>query len=79
MQLELEALKPLSQVDQKLPGLLLVLEAHHGIVGIPHDDDVAARMPPPPLVNPKVVGVVQVDVRKERRNRRALWRAHLTD
>ena len=46
-----------------------MLEPHHEVVGEAHDDHVAARVPPPPLVGPQVKDVVQVDVREQRRNR----------
>jgi hypothetical protein len=42
-----------------------MLEPHHEVVRIAHDDHVAACMPTPPLVRPQVQHVVQVDVRQE--------------
>jgi hypothetical protein len=43
-----------------------MLETHHTVVGIADDDDLAAGMSPPPLVDPQVVDVVQIDVRQDR-------------
>ena len=40
-----------------------ILESHHEVVSEPHDDNVAARAPSPPLVSPEVEHVVQIHVR----------------
>jgi hypothetical protein len=50
---------------------VLVLEPNDGIICVADDDDVALRALPP-LVCPLVKNIVQVDVRKQRRNHRAL-------
>jgi hypothetical protein len=50
----------------KASGLLLVLEADHEVIGIPHDDHVALCMFLPPPMDPHVQGIVQVDVGKQR-------------
>jgi len=42
-----------------------MLEAHHGVVGIADDDHLAAGTSPPPLLDPQVVDVVQIDVRQD--------------
>ena len=72
MQLQAELREPVAQVGEEPLGVLPMLEAHDVVVGEPHDDHVPARVPPSPLVGPQVEDVVQVDVRKQRRNRRPL-------
>src|SRR5512144_3074149 len=42
--------------------IISMLEAHHVIVSETHDDQIATRVPPPPLVGPQVEHVVEVDV-----------------
>lgn len=46
----------------------VVLETNDEVVGVAHDDDVAARVPLSPSMNPDVEDAVQVDVRQQRRN-----------
>src|SRR4029077_18795951 len=50
----------------------LILKADHQIVGISHDDHVAAGLLPSPALSPKVEAVMQVDIGEDRRNHRAL-------
>ncbi|HWW90162.1 MAG TPA: hypothetical protein VNY35_05205 [Solirubrobacteraceae bacterium] len=68
VQLWVEALKTHAQID--LEPLCVTHDARnrHGVVGAADDDHIAARVPTPPLVDPWVEDVVQVDVRQERRN-----------
>ena len=47
-------------------GVGLVLEADDGIIRIAQDDHIACRLPLSPAIGPKVEGVVQVDVGKQR-------------
>src|SRR5690606_35334427 len=77
VQLQLELPQSPAEVLEEPPSILLVFEAHHEVVGEPHDDEIATRMPPPPLVRPEVEDIVQVEVRQERRLRRALRGSHL--
>jgi len=64
MQLQVELRKPLSKVAEELLGVRLVLEPGDKVVGEPHDDHVTVGVPPPPLPDPSVEDVVEVDVRK---------------
>src|ERR1035438_2562417 len=64
----------LAEVLQELLRLPLVLESHQHVIGITHDDDVAARFVFAPLLDPQVEGVGQAHVREQRRNRRSLRR-----
>ena len=57
--------------------VVLVLEADDGVIRIAHDDHVAGRASLPPLVDPQIVDVVEVDVRQERADHRALRRPFL--
>src|SRR5262245_50534326 len=43
-------------------GIAGILEAHHKVVGVTHDDHSTPRVPPPPLMDPQVQDVVQKDV-----------------
>ena len=64
---------------EKLLGVVSMLEPHDEVVGKPHDDHVAVRLPLPPSVGPEVEDVVQVDIGQERADTAALDRADLTD
>ena len=57
----------------------LALKADDYIIGIAHDDHVAGGLVPSPAFSPQVQNVVQVDIRQERRNHRALPRPSVTD
>src|SRR5262245_19896818 len=64
------------QCLQKLRGVLVILEPKNEIVRIPHDNYVAGGVLLSPQVRPQVENIVEIHVRKERRNDRSLWRAH---
>ena len=49
-----------------------VLKSEYEIIRVANDDDVAARMSFPPLLDPQIEDVVEVHIRKERRDCRAL-------
>ena len=52
-----------------------VLKTHHEIIGVPHDDCVATDFVLAPLLlEPQIEDVVQVNVRQDRGNHRALGR-----
>jgi hypothetical protein len=67
MQLQPELRQPLAKVVEELLGVALMLEADDEIIGEPHDDHVAACLPTPPLPDPPVEHVVEVDVGEQRR------------
>src|SRR5665213_1244311 len=75
VQFQVELRKPLSKVDEKLLGVRLVLEPGDKVVGEPHDDHVTVGVPPPPLPDPSVEDVVEVDVGEEGRCTRPLGRS----
>jgi hypothetical protein len=64
---------------QEAPGVVLALEPNDDIVGVAHDDHVARGLVPSPALGPEIVGVVQVDVGQERRDRRPLPRPPVAD
>ena len=64
----------LAKIGEEPLGVVTVLEARDVVVGEAHDDHVAVRVPPSPLVGPQVEHVVQVDVGEQRRNRCPLRR-----
>ena len=66
MQFQSELLQSLSKLVQKPLSIGAMLEAHHGVVSITHDDDLADIVLPPPVLDPQVVDVVQINVRQDR-------------
>ena len=70
-----ELREPLAKLGEEPLGVVPMLEAHHSVVSEPHSDDIAARLATPPLVDPQVEDVMQVHVRKQRRDRRPLRRS----
>ena len=77
VQAQSELLHPFPQIFEELLGFMPVLESHHDVIGVANDDAVTFRLPLPPLVRPLVEGVMQVDVREQRRYHRPLRRAYL--
>jgi hypothetical protein len=61
-----ERSEALTKGDVHLPRVRLVLEAHHEVVGIAHDDDVPVRVTLPPLMDPEVEYVVYEGVCEQR-------------
>src|SRR5437763_11986353 len=59
VQLQAELREPVAQVSPEPLRVLPVLESHHEVVSPAHDDDVAVRVPTPPLVSPEVEDVVE--------------------
>jgi hypothetical protein len=78
MNLQTELSHSLFKSIQKLLRVLLVLEAHHDVIGVTHDNHVTVSMPTPPLVGPQVEDVVEVHICQERRYGRPLRRPNLT-
>src|ERR671918_142039 len=72
MQFQPELRESLTEVVEELLGVTQVLESDDEIVGEAHDDQIAAGMPTPPLPDPSVEHVVEVDVGEQRRSRRSL-------
>ena len=66
MELQRKLLQPVSHHAQEALAVGLMLEAHHNIVGIAHDDHVASGLPPSPAFGPEIEHIMQVDVGQER-------------
>jgi hypothetical protein len=65
VQRQFERAQSLVQIVQKGLYLMLVLEANDGIVSKAHDDHVAVRVGMAPSLDPQIVHVVQINVRKD--------------
>src|ERR1700746_2075242 len=64
VQRQFERAQSFVQILQKGLRLMLVLKTNDRIIGKAHDDHVAGRFGLAPSMDPKIVRVVQVDVRK---------------
>ena len=69
MQLQVELRASLTKIGEELHGITVLLEPDNEVISEPHDDHVAVGMPTPPLPDPPVEHVVEIDVREQRRNR----------
>ena len=74
MQFQAELREPVAELREEPLGVISMLEARHVVVGKPHENDIPARVPTPPLVGPQVKDIVEVDVREQRRCRCPLRR-----
>src|SRR6266540_1977821 len=74
-QLQAELRKPAAKLGEEPLGVITMLEADDVVVGETHDDHIAVRIPPPPLVGPQVEDVMEIDVCEQRRNRCLLRRS----
>src|SRR4051812_39131188 len=52
MQLQGKLREPLTKIAEELPGVTLMLEPGHEVVGEPHEDDIPAGLSTPPLPGP---------------------------
>src|SRR6516162_10470087 len=74
MKVQSKTSEPLLEIDKELLCFVPMLEANDRVVRIAHDNHVAGGASLPPLVDPLIVDVMEVDVRQERADDRALWR-----
>src|SRR5215472_18656206 len=79
VQLQTEFREPLAKLTLELLGFVSILKAHHEVVSKANDNHIAPRSPPPPLLDPQIKHVVQIDVGQQRANAPALHRAFRTD
>ena len=77
MQFQAERLKLLGGFSQKPPGIRFTLKSNHGVVRVPHDDDIAMCVFSTPRLDPEIEDVMEVNIRQQRRCTSALWRACL--
>ena len=66
MQSQSELCQTFSKFRQIRPRCPLLLEAHHTVVCVSQHDDLPSPWLFPPVLNPQIEGVVQVDVCKQR-------------
>ena len=66
VQFQREASQSIAKLRKEPCGVRMVLESNNEIVSVAHDNNVTARMPFPPLLNPEVNDVMQVDIREQR-------------
>src|SRR5271157_306487 len=74
MKRQRELPQPVAHRVPEAAGVALMLETDDKIVGVPDHDHVARSLAPSPALGPEIEDVVEVDVRKQRRNYRALPR-----
>lgn len=78
VQLQPELAQPLCHRALEAHGVVAELEPGNPIVGVAHDDHVTPGIVPPPLLDPQVQRVVQVDVGQQRTDAAALHRTQFT-
>src|SRR5208283_4317701 len=74
MKRQRELLQPVAHRLPEAASVALMLEADDDVVGIPDHDHVARGLAPSPALSPEIEDIVQVDVREQRRDHRALAR-----
>ena len=74
MQFQSELTKPFDEFRPEPLGVRLALESDHDIISEPDDDDIAVGLLAAPRADPEVKGIVEVDVRQQRRCAAALGR-----
>ena len=66
VQVQAELREPLSKIGEEPLRIAFVLESGHKVIGEPHDDDITVGIPLPPLPDPPVEDVVELDVGEQR-------------
>ncbi len=66
MQLQTELRESLPKIDQEPLGVRFVLEPGHKVIGKPHDDHLTVGVTTPPLTDPPVEDIVEIDVGQKR-------------
>src|SRR4029077_1036085 len=74
MKVQTKASEPRLEIGKELLCFVPVLEANDGVVRVAHDNNVAGGASLPPLVDPLIIDMMEVNVRQERADDRALWR-----
>jgi hypothetical protein len=59
MEFEAKRFHSLPQFSDASFGIVPVLEAHHEVIGMPHDDDITPCARASPMVHPQVQHIVQ--------------------
>ena len=76
VQFQPKLLQPLLPGSVATLGIALMLKTHDDIIGVTDHNDCPSGLLFPPLLDPQVEYVVQVDVRQQRRYNRPLWRTY---
>src|SRR5277367_2747284 len=74
MKIQSKTSEPRLEIGKELLSFVPMLEANDRVVRIAHDDHVAGGASLPPLVDPLIIDMMEVDVRQERADDRALRR-----
>ena len=59
VQLQRELREPVAKIRPEPLRITPMLEAHHEVISEPHDHNITARVPTPPLLSPEVEDVVE--------------------
>jgi len=62
MKVQSKASEPRLEIGRELLYFVPVLEANHGVVGVAHDNNVAGGASLPPLVDPLIIDMMEVNV-----------------
>src|SRR6516164_5888285 len=68
MKIQSKTSEPRLEVGKELLCFVPMLEANDGVVRVSHDNHVAGGTSPPPLVDPLIIDMMEVNVRQERAN-----------
>ena len=77
MKIQSKTGEPRPEIGKELLRFVPMLEAHDRVVRVTHDDHVAGGASLPPLVDPLIINMMEVNVRQERADDRALRRPFL--
>src|SRR5208283_6243782 len=75
MKIQSKTSEPRLEVGKELLRFVPMLEAHDSVVRVAHDDHVAGGASLPPLVDPSIIDMMEVNVCQERADDRALRRS----
>ena len=74
MKVQSKTSEPRLEIGKELLCFVPVLEANDRVVRVTHDNNVAGGASLPPLVDPLIIDMMEVDVRQQRADDRALRR-----
>ena len=63
MKIQSKTSEPRLEIGKELLRFVSMLEAHDSVVCIAHDDHVAGGASLPPLVDPRIIDMIEVNVR----------------
>src|ERR1700704_4911063 len=77
MKIQTKTSEPRLEIVKELLCFVPMLEANDGVVRVAHDNHVAGGTLLPPLVDPLIIDMMEVNGRQERTDDRTLWRPFL--